>query len=139
MTSDKKCPHILFLGPVRATRSETFLPDGIESDGSDKDRYQPDDADLVQEADEDEEVENDDDDDLASENEDEAGFEKKVVASKKGKAKLGRREITAIRTTVPTTGTKSAVEYRDSGRKRHNPSSRSVSLSLGDQFFLIFS
>jgi hypothetical protein len=135
----KKGPHILILGPVRATRSETILPDGIESDDSDKDHYQPDDADLVQEAAEDDEVETDDDDDV--ENEDEVGFEKKVVASKKGKAKLGCREITAIRTTVPTTGTKSAVEYRDSGGKRRERtrSSRSVPLILGDQFSLMFS
>jgi hypothetical protein len=71
------------------------------------------------------EVETDDDDDV--ENEDEVEFEKRVVASKKGKkANLGRKEIAAIRTTVPTTGTKSAVEYS----KRRERSSRSVLLSL---------
>jgi hypothetical protein len=75
-----------------------ILPDGIESDDSDKDRYQPEDADLEQEAAEDDEVETDGDDDVENdvENEDEVGFEKKVVASKKGKVKLGRREIAAI-------------------------------------------
>jgi hypothetical protein len=66
-----------------------------------------------------------DDDDDEDESEDEN--EKKVVASKKGKkAKLGRREIAAIRTTVPTTGTKSAVEHS----KRREHSSRSVPLNL---------
>jgi hypothetical protein len=47
--------------------------------------------------------------------------EDEMVASKKGKkVKLGRREIAAIRTTVPTTGTKSAVEQS----KRRERSSR---------------
>ena len=47
--------------------------------------------------------------------------EDEVVPSKKGKkVKLGRHEIAAIRTTVPTTGTKSAVEQS----KRRERSSR---------------
>lgn len=111
-----------FLGPVRATRNEKILADGIESDDSDKDQYRPDspeEVDLMQR------VSDDDEDEDEPEDEDEN--EKKVVASKKGKkAKLGRREIAAIRTTVPTTGTKSAVEHS----KRRERSSRSVALNL---------
>jgi hypothetical protein len=107
----------LVLGPVRANRSEKSLPDGIESDDSDKDRYQPEDADPLQEVSGEDDIEVEDEDDN----------EKKVVASKKGKkAKLGRREIAAIRTTVPTTGTKSAVDHS----KRRERSSRSVSLNI---------
>ena len=68
-------------------------------------------------------VENDED----NEGEDDVDVKKKVVESKKGKkAKLGRREIAAIRTTVPTTGTKSALEHS----KRRERSSRLVALNL---------
>ena len=66
-------------------------------------------------------------DDDEDEGEDSDKDEKKVVESKKGKkAKLGRREIAAIRTTVPTTGTKSAIEHS----KRRERSSRSVAWNL---------
>ena len=106
-----------FLGPVRATRSEKIVLDGIESDDSDKDQYRPDPADLIQEVSDDDEVEE----------EDEHENEKKLVASKKGKkAKLGRCEIAAIRTTVPTTGTKSALEHS----KRRERSSRWITFNL---------
>ena len=61
------------------------------------------------------------------ESEDDDEDEKKVVESKKGKkAKLGRREIAAIRTTVPTTGTKSAIEHS----KCRERSSRSVAFNI---------
>ena len=77
----------MMLGPVRATRSEKILADGIESDDNDKDQYRSEEADLMQEI-------SDDDDNEADEGEDEQENEKKVVASKKGKkAKLGRRDI----------------------------------------------
>ena len=62
----------------------------MESDGSDKDRYQPEDEEGSKE----DEVES----------EDEAGSEKEVTSKKGNKAKPGRREIAAIRTTAPTTG-----------------------------------
>ncbi|KIM49896.1 hypothetical protein M413DRAFT_43621, partial [Hebeloma cylindrosporum] len=104
------------LRPVRATRSETVLSDGMESDDSDKDRYQPED----QEGGDEDEVESKDE----VESEDEIESEKEEVVSKKGKkakkAKPGRREIAAIRTTVPTTGSKSAVEH--SKRRERSPS-----------------
>ena len=115
-----------FLGPIRATRSETILPDGIESDDSDKDRYQTEDADWSQEVSEEDEVEPQVE--IAteveeSEDEDEGN---KVVVSKKGKeAKLGCFEIAAIRTTVPTTGSKSVERS-----KRRERSLRSVPLNL---------
>ena len=110
----------MMLGPVQATRSEKILADGIEFDDSDKDQYRPEESDLMQEI-------SDDDDNEADEGEDEQENEKKVVASKKGKkAKLGRCDIAAIRTTVPTTGTKSAVEHS----KRREHSSRSVPFNL---------
>jgi hypothetical protein len=67
----------------------------------------------------------DPEEEVATEVEDEN--EKKVVVSKKGKKiKLGRREIAAIRTTVPTTGSKSAVEHS----KRRERSSRCILLNL---------
>jgi hypothetical protein len=57
------------------------------------------------------------------ESEDEGEDEKEVVGSKKGKkakkAKHGRRDIEAIRSTVPTTGSKSAVEL--SKRRERSP------------------
>ena len=108
------------------------LPDGIESDDSEKDRYQPEDADLMQEVESEDEDETEDEDEkeVEIENEDEDEVEKKVVVSKKGKksekAKLGCSHIAAIRTTVPTTGTKSAVEHS----KPRERSSRSVQLNL---------
>lgn len=87
----------------------------MESDDSDKDRYRPED----QEGSDEDDVESKDD--VESEDEDES--EKEEVVSKKGKkAKPRRCEIAAIRTTVPTTGSKSAVEHS----KRRERSSRSV-------------
>jgi hypothetical protein len=89
----------------------------MESDDSDKDRYRPEDQEG---SDKDEVVSKDE-----VESEDES--EKEEVASKKGKkAKPGRREIAAIRTTVPTTGSKSAVEHS----KRRERSPRSVPRNL---------
>lgn len=87
----------------------------MESDDSDKDRYQPED----QEGSDTDEVES----------KDEVESEKEEVVSKKGKkpeTKPGRREIAAIRTTVPTTGSKSAVEHS----KRRERSPRSVPWNL---------
>ena len=96
-----------FLGPVRATRSEKILPDGMESDDSDKDQYRPEDQGSS------------DEDDAESKNEvesedvvDSNESEKEEVLSKKGKnVKPGRCEIAAIQTSVPTTGSKSALEH----------------------------
>ena len=84
----------------------------MESDGSDKDRYQPED----EEGSEEDEVES----------EDEAGSEKEVTSKKGNKAKPGRHEIAAIRTTAPTTGSQSAVEHS----KRRQRSPRSVPWNL---------
>jgi hypothetical protein len=83
----------------------------------------------MQEVSDEENIESEDNVEKGVESESEEGVErkKKVVVSKKGKKpKLGRREIAAIRTTVPTTGTKSAVEHS----KRRERSSRSVPLNL---------
>jgi len=100
-----------FLWPVRATRSDTILPDGIESDDSDKDQYRPEDTDHMQEGSDDNEPESEEED----------------VLSKKGKRfKPGRREIAAVRVTVPTTGSKSAAEHS----KRRERSPRSVPCNL---------
>jgi len=69
----------------------------MESDGSNKDQYQPEDQEG---SDEDE-----------AESEDEVGSEKEVTSKKCNKAKPGRCEIAAIQTTAPTTGSQSAVEH----------------------------
>ena len=105
--------------------------DGMESDDNDKDQYQPEDADLVQEGSDEDEAESEDSDEgevESVESKDEVDSEKEEVVSKKGKkAKAGRREIAAIRTTVPTTGSKSAVEH---AKRRSERSPRSVPLNL---------
>jgi hypothetical protein len=91
----------------------------MSSDDSDKDRYQPDVADLMQEVTDDEEVENEDilENDVEIESDER---KKKVVVTKKGKKpKPGRRDIAAIRTSIPTTGTKSALEH--SKRRERSP------------------
>ena len=98
-----------------------ILPDGMESDDSDKDQYQPED----QEGSDKDEVESKDD--VESKDEDES--EKEEVMSKKGKVKKAKcrcYEIAAIRTTVPTMGSKSAVEHL----KHHGQSPRSVPWNL---------
>ncbi|KAF8799804.1 hypothetical protein BYT27DRAFT_7221912 [Phlegmacium glaucopus] len=65
--------------------SEMILPDGMESDDSDKDQYRPED----QEGSDEDEVESKDE--VESEDEDESESEKEEVVSKKGKkAKPGR-------------------------------------------------
>ena len=79
----------MMLGPVRATRSEKILADGIESDDSDKDQYRPEEADLMQEI-------SDDDDNEADEGEDKQENEKKVVASKKGKKRPNLDAVTLL-------------------------------------------
>jgi len=82
----------------------------MESDDSDKDWYRPEDQ------------EGSDEDEVASkgEVESENESEKEEVVPKKGKkAKPGHREIAAIQTTVPTMGSKSAVEH--SKRRERSP------------------
>ncbi|KAF8808307.1 hypothetical protein BYT27DRAFT_7222942 [Phlegmacium glaucopus] len=96
--------------PIRATRKKEIVSDGIESDDSDKDRYRPEDTDNMQE----------------TSSEDGFESEEEEVVSKKGKKfKPGRREIAAVRVTVPTTGSKSASATEQSKRER----SPSTSLS----------
>ena len=81
----------------------------MESDDSDKDRYCPQDQ------------ERSDEDELESRDEIESDQEE-VVCKKGKKVKPGRHEIAAFRTTVPTTGFKSAVEHS----KHRQRSPRSV-------------
>ena len=103
-----------------------IIADGIESNDSDKDLYQPENTDLMQMDSDEDEVEVEDDDESDGEVENEDGCENKEVVSKKGKmakSKPGHCQIAAIRTTVPTTGSKSAVEHS----KHHEQSPRSVS------------
>lgn len=90
------------------------MADGIDSDDSDKDRYQPEGADS------------EDMDESSGDDEPESEEELEVVdkaSSKKGKrAKPGRQEIAAARRTVPTTGSKSAL----AAAKKRERSARSV-------------
>ena len=88
-----------------------------ESNDSNKDLYRPDDVDHMQgdSEDDDDESRGEIETEVEVENKDGAECEKDVIGSKKGKkakkAKLGHHEIEAIWSTVPTTGTKSAVEH----------------------------
>ena len=101
-----------------------IIADGIESDDSDKDLYQPENTDLMQMDSDKDEVEVEDDNESDGEVENEDGCENKEVASKKGKkVQTGTCQIAAVRTTVPTTGSKSAVEHS----KHNEQSPRSVS------------
>ena len=102
-----------------------IIADGIESDDSGKDLYQPENTDLMQMDSDKDGVEVEDDNESDGEVENEDGCENKEVVSKKGKkakSKPGRHQIAAIRTTVPMTGSKSAVEHS----KRREQSPRSV-------------
>ena len=92
-----------------------ILPDGMESDDSDKDRYRPEAGDPNQE-------DSDEEDSLASELE----SEEEEVTKKGKKAKPGCDEIAAVRVTVPTTGSKSAASHL----KRRERSPRSVHQNL---------
>ncbi len=84
------------------------MPDGIESDDSDKDRYRPEDTDNMQEGSDEDEVES----------------EEEEVVSKKGKTvKPGRCDIIAARITVPTTGSKSASAAGHLKRREQSPRS----------------
>ncbi|KAF8801772.1 hypothetical protein BYT27DRAFT_7226672 [Phlegmacium glaucopus] len=82
--------------------SNVILPDGIESDDSDKDRYQPEDTEDMQE----------------DSNEDEFESEEEVVSKKGKKPKPGRCEITAARVTSATTRSKSASSAKHLKRER---------------------